>query len=164
MSGTLQDKLKRLAGEKPPEGENQTIKKSNHKSKGIAGTPQDRRKMNGGKGNIGRKPIEQKLQERGIKEKLQEFYDGEMMVQITDPKTGQVRIVPKPRVLIAVEKLFSKAVKGDGDIDALSKFLDRVLGRPKQPVTGGDEGDEPIRHEVAGLDDILRKAYGSSDE
>lgn len=161
----LDDKLKALAGDKPAE-KGKLVKAA---PQGAPGTGRGRSYVPNGKGRGGnrgggRPPKEDELEKRGWKQKLEEFYDGEMTVQITDPKTGQARVVQKNRVYIALEKLFSKAVKGDGDTDALSKFLDRALGKPKQPLTGGDEGDEPIKHEVVGLGTILDKAYGDTDD
>lgn len=161
MAETLKDKLKRLAGESTHEHMN-NVKPQPPRKKPNRGN----RANWGGKrmGAGGVKPTrEEVIEERGRKEYVEQFYDGEMSVQVTDPKTGNVRVVPKNRTLIALEKLFNKAVKGDGDTDALDKFLNRSLGRPKQPITGGDEGDEPIKHEVVGLDGILEKAYGNED-
>ena len=159
MAETLKDKLKRLAGEKPENAK---------KPSGEPGTGKGRNYVPNGKGRGGWrggiKPTKEEIiEERGRKEYVEEFYDGGMMIQITDPKTGKVRIVEKNRTLIALEKLFNRAVKGEGDTEALAKFLDRALGRAKQPLTGGDEGDEPIKHEVVGLDGILEKAYGNED-
>lgn len=155
----LDDKIKALAGEKTPD-KGKLIKGAPGTGRGRSYVPNGRGR--GGDRGGGRPPREDQLAKRGWKEKLEEFYEGEQMVQITDPKTGQVRVVPKNRVYIAIEKLFEIGVK-DKDVDALSKFLDRALGRPKQPLVGGDEDDEPIKHEVVGLEDILRKAYGNEE-
>lgn len=65
--------------------------------------------------------------------------------------------------LTALKTLAEIAESGESDaarVAASNALLDRGWGKPKQPLTGGDEDDAPIRQEVdvSGLDtETLRK-------
>jgi hypothetical protein len=45
---------------------------------------------------------------------------------------GQVRLVKKSRLILALEKLFEIGMRGDGDVRALSKWLDHTIGKPER--------------------------------
>jgi hypothetical protein len=44
---------------------------------------------------------------------------------------------------LIVAALFEKAIK-DKDVQAIRDLINRTDGMPKQPITGGGEGDQPI--------------------
>jgi hypothetical protein len=101
----------------------------------------------GGKraGAGGSKPTsEERAKERGIKAYLDQHVNEEVKIRITDPKTGKVREVSKPRIVIVLETLFNVGVQ-DKNPDALNKWLDRALGKP---ISIGKENNavEPNQH------------------
>lgn len=100
----------------------------------------DKRKFNKRHPNSGRKPKEITLIERGIKQWVDEHINEE--VEITVISNGVARTIKKPRVAVVLEKLYVIGMKGDGNPDALNKWLDRALGKPYQTI-GGD-ADKPI--------------------
>lgn len=131
---TLTDRIKKLKS-----GENRKIENVTETIQKI-----DRRKFNKGAPNSGRKPKEANIIARGIKAYLEAHYDEKVKIRVTDPKTGKVREISKPRGILALEQLFLLGMgqTSIGNADALNKWLDRALGRPAQ-VVRGDE-DEPI--------------------
>lgn len=102
------------------------------------------KKKGGKRQGSGRKPKEANLIARGIKNYLDKHFTGDAEIQITDPKSGEKRIISKPRIVAALEKLFSLGMKGEGDADALNKWLDRALGKaPQSIVLGGKIESSP---------------------
>lgn len=52
---------------------------------------------------------------------------------------------------IPVKQIMAKKLveKGkEGDVQALKEFADRIDGKAKQPVVGGDEDDPPIKQSI----------------
>lgn len=99
----------------------------------------------GGKraGAGGVKPTkEENLVARGIKKWLDDHATEKLTVTIQDPKTKKTRTIQKTRLMIALEKLYKIGVEGEGNAEAIDKWLNRILGKPIQPL-GGDE-DQPI--------------------
>jgi hypothetical protein len=47
-----------------------------------------------------------------------------------------------------VEKIMKKAIIDD-DVNMIRDIIDRVDGKPKQPLIGGDEEDKPIKIEIS---------------
>lgn len=121
---------------RPVPSKNQRIKKD--------GTP-DKRKGNGGKGNIGRKPKEEVLIERGLHVIAEAHFGEEVDVKIKDPKTGQERVVKKPRLLIQLERLFAQSATSH---EAIGKWLDRAMGKPLQPMEHRGDKNAPIHLSV----------------
>jgi hypothetical protein len=129
---TLEEAIKKLKGEKT--------------EKLIKSEEISLPKKNGGmRLGAGRKPKEANILARGIKAYLDAHYDEKVKIRVTDPKTGRVRENTKPRFVIALEQLFALGIgqTANGNADALSKWLDRALGKPKQPIVG-DEENSPI--------------------
>lgn len=145
----LEDRLKALKGEKAHEN-----------PKIHAVTKIDRRHFNKRTPGTGNQPKEKSLTRRGIKAYLDQHINESVKIRVTDPKTGRVREISKPRLIIILEKLFNVAVT-DGSPDAMDKWLNRALGRPLQPI-GGAEDAEPI-HIKVDLEYILEKAYGAKN-
>lgn len=122
----------------------------------------DGRKNNGGKRqNSGRKPLEADERRRTLKKVYEDFALEEDEVQKTDRGTGKVRLVKMTKVRIVHEALYKKAKLGD--VAAIHEFNDRTVGKSKQPITGGDEDDAPLRieHDV---DSVIDKIYGIDSE
>lgn len=69
---------------------------------------------------------EQKAVKKAIKQLVEE-YTGKLAEAL--PKISPI--------------LIDKAII-DKDIQAIKEINDRVMGKPKQPITGGDEEDKPI--------------------
>lgn len=116
-------------------------------------------KDNGGaRENSGRKPGGTADQKRLRKEIVQNHIKEDVEVLTKDGKT-----IKKPRLLIAMERLFALGTKGEGDANALDKWLNRAIGKPAQPIVGGDEDDEPVQLSVVGVDDMLKKIYGKDE-
>lgn len=113
--------------------------------KGVETIKVDRRKFNKGHPNSGRKPKEVKIIERGIKEWIDDHAKEKLMVTVTDPKTGLSRQVEKTRLMIALEKLYAIGVSGAGNTDAIDKWLNRMVGRPAQPIVGDDTNPVVLR-------------------
>lgn len=100
-------------------------------------------KKNGGKRpGSGRKPKEVNIIARGIKDWMDTHMNEKVDVRIKDPKTGKERIIKKTRLMYAMEKLYSMGTSGEGNADAVNKWMDRVLGKPLQKVVGDET--EPI--------------------
>jgi hypothetical protein len=122
---------------------------------------EDGRKHNKGHPGSGRKPGGSALLRREIRALVQQHYNEEVTVKVKDPKTGVEREIKKPRVLIAIDALFTLGMKNN-DANAIDRYLNRALGKPPQPLVG-DEEEDPIQinHDVT---PILEKAYGDDDE
>jgi hypothetical protein len=93
----------------------------------------------GGKrsGAGGVKPtLEKTLMNTARKQRLEEHVEEEIEVEVTVmTKQGPKKVkIKKPRVVIALEKMFQRGVKGDGDTVALDKWLDRAYGKPNQGI------------------------------
>lgn len=110
---------------------------------------------NGGKREgSGRKTKEETIIARGRKELIEGHYEEEVEVTYTDRGSGQTVKVKKPRTLIALEKLFKIGTEGEGNWNALEKWLDRSLGKAKQDVEHSgaikvDEQRTPSKAELA---------------
>jgi hypothetical protein len=54
----------------------------------------------------------------------------------------------KPRKVkeAVVAAVTAKALTGD--VAAFNALVDRTDGKPKQPIVGGDEDDEPLQHKI----------------
>jgi len=121
-------------------------------------------KENGGaRDGAGRKPGGTADQKRLRKEMVNAHYKEEAEIQIVDKKTGKIITQKKPRIIVALEKLFQIGMKGQGDKDALDKWLNRAIGKPAQPIIGGDEDDEPV-HLNIDVDGMLEKIYGDKEK
>ena len=120
----------------------------------------DRRKFNGGKGNVGRKMAAKTIIAETFKQWMDQHAKEEVAVTVIDKTTGQAISIKKTRLQYALEKLYEMGTKGAGNAEAIKAWLDRMLGRPAQPIRGEGEDDAPIKLHVDNLDDILDKAYG----
>jgi hypothetical protein len=143
----LQDKIKALRGETP---------KSEKPKKDMEITPV-KKKNGGARPGSGRKPKIENLIEKGTKELFDQYANEEVELNVTNPKTGKTIVIKKPRKLIMLQKLWDIAMSMNSH-EAAEKWLNRVLGKPAQPIVGDDEMD-PVRieHDIS---DILDKAYG----
>lgn len=103
------------------------------------------KKKNGGaRPGSGRKPKEANLIERGIYAYMDDHYKGQVMITVTDPKTGETREIEVPRVVAALQKLYEIGTKGEGNSDALNKWLNRAVGMPMQPIEHRGDKDKPL--------------------
>jgi len=118
-------------------------------------------KGRGGNRGGGRPPVIETLVKRGVKQWFEDHYNEKIPVEITDPKTGIKKIIQKTRMMVATETLFrlGTGTSTKGNADAMSKWLDRMVGRPAQPIRGDEADDNPIRLS-ADINTILEKAYG----
>ena len=147
----LDEKLKRLSG-KTAIVPTEEVKKRK-RGKGMA---------NGGAraGAGGKKPTKlETITRLGIQTYIDDHYYGKTTIRVTDPKTGRTIDVQKTRVVLALEKLWNIGMKGEGNADALNKWLDRALGRAIQPLGGEDPG-APVFNLQVNIKNILDKAYG----
>lgn len=110
----------------------------------------------------GRKPSKPDEVRRTIKKAYEEFAEDEVEVQELHKGTKEIRVKKLKRIRVIQEALFKKAK--DGDVSAIKEFNDRVMGKSKQPITGGEEDDTPLRIEHSGIDRILDNAYGDDEE
>ena len=129
------------------------MSKIDDKLKQIAGgAPLDNLKSGGGikrgNGHGGRRPGAGRpeggraLARRQLKAIVDAQINESVKIQVVDPKTGKKTVVTKPRLLRQLEVLYDIGVQ-DRSYEAISRWLDRALGRPVQPVEGGDE-ERPI--------------------
>lgn len=122
----------------------------------------DRRHFNKRTPGTGRKTLEATLIARGLKQMIDdhsnEMIDVEITVDVTvKGVTKKIKkMVKVSRFRHALEKLFRIGTEGTGDADAINKWLDRVAGKPAQPVVG-DEDAPPVQVEIGSL---LAKIYG----
>ncbi len=122
-----------------------------------------RRNNRGIPGKAGKKPNQTKLIEKGIKQWIDDHAKEKVNVTYVD-KTGKVRTIPKQRIMYAMEALFAIGVgmSTKGSPDAIAKWLDRIMGKPAQPIRGDGDEDAPIK--VAfDIKHILQKAYDDDD-
>jgi len=80
------------------------------------------------------------LTARGLQIVLDRHANETVKVRITDGK-GNIVEVEKPRVILALEKLFERATKGQGETQALEKWLDRAMGKAPQAVALKHSGE-----------------------
>lgn len=114
---------------------------------------------NGGvRAGAGRKPNEEKLVERGLKAIMDEHFGSKAKIEIRDPKTGQTRIIDKPRALILLERLFVTA-QTTGDVSAIKEWFDRAVG--KSPQTFRGDAQNPFRVDLGLSEVIAEKIYGN---
>ncbi len=94
----------------------------------------DGKKRHGGKrSGSGRKPaLIQKKELGDVKERIS--------------KHALVEIKKKSRLLILLDKLFSEGRKGK--IPAINSYLDRVIGKVSQPISGPDGGPIEVKEVV----------------
>jgi hypothetical protein len=83
---------------------------------------------------------EESLQARGLDILLEKHIGETVSIRITDGK-GNIVYVEKPRVVVALEKLFERGTKGAGETQALEKWLDRVMGKPAQALAVKHSGE-----------------------
>lgn len=127
------------------------------------GKTEDGRKHNKGiKGVTGRKPKEENLIKRGVRELMDGHFLEEVPVRIKDPKTGQERVINKPRSLIVLDALFKVAVDTK-NVPAMKEWFDRAIGKAPQPIRGDGDSDAPVKLEVD-ITSMLDKAYGDGDD
>ena len=98
----------------------------NYKPKGIG--------RGGKRPGAGRKSSLKKLEESGKKELIDEHVSEMVEVTVRDKDTLKVIKIMKPRILAAMEKLFVVGTSGEGNPEALDKWLNRALGRPVQGI------------------------------
>jgi len=98
------------------------------------------KKHGGARENAGKKLNRTLLVERGFKDWIDKHAKEVQKITLTDPRTGKTVTVKKTRLVIVLEKLYELAVEGSHE--AADKWLNRILGRPLQPI-GGDD-DHPI--------------------
>lgn len=122
----------------------------------------DRRHFNKRTPGTGAQPRGVALGRRVAKQLMQDFGTEVTMIKVLDQKTGKIVEVEMPRAVAAVRKMYEKGMN-DGDTQDLDRFLNRIVGKPEQPIIGGDEEDEPIRIDM-GVHRILDKTYGGESE
>lgn len=123
---------------------------------------QEKSKKGGKQPGAGRPPKEETLVMRSIRAYMDAHANEEVDITVTDPKTGQKRVVKKPRAVILLEILFKKAFENK-DVAAINAWLDRAVGKPTQPIRGDGDSDAPIRleHDISS---IIAKAYGNATD
>lgn len=70
-------------------------------------------------------------------------------------KAAGGRVVKKARVLVLLDKLFTDGY--GGNIQAIKEYLDRVLGKAVQPISGPDK-DKPLSINIA-VDSTIANKY-----
>lgn len=123
---------------------------------------EDKRHFNKRPSNSGRKPKEENLIKRGVRELMDGHFLEEVPVRIKDPKTGQERVINKPRSLIVLDALFKVAVDTK-NVPAMKEWFDRAIGKAPQPIRGDGDSDAPVKLEVD-ITSMLDKAYGDGDD
>ncbi len=132
----------------------QTVRENQKINKTTEIVKVDKRKFNKGiVGKAGRPPSEAKLAARGIRELIDNHVNEVLTLNVIE--NGVKKEVQRTRLMAALEKLYNLGTAGKGDADAISKWLDRALGKPAQPIVGDDEA-APIRIEVGPM---LNKIY-----
>lgn len=132
----------------------------------------DGRAENGGHENSGRHTTQTVLNEKGLHIVLDKHANETVKVTVTDRRSGQTVEIEKPRVLVALEKLFERATKGAGETQALEKWLDRALGKAPQAVAMKHSGEvgtytakRPTKAALAAKRAYERSLYeGEADE
>lgn len=120
-------------------------------SKKIEKLKKDGRGKNGGaRPGSGRKMKE----ETPIIQELKTLIDNHGKDEI-ELKAPGGKVIKKARVLILLDKLFVDGLKGS--IPAAKEYLDRVLGRAVQPISG--EKDRPLEIRVIDVDPTIAKKY-----
>lgn len=99
-------------------------------------------------------------QRRARKLLIETHVEEKITVTVKDPKTGQPITIEKPRIVVAMEKLFQLGTKGDGDAAALDKWMNRAVGKAVQPIVG-DEDEPPVQVDL-GVGRIIDKVYGNT--
>ena len=150
----LADKIKAMKGTDGTKSENIKIEKEKETIPKI-----DRRKFNHPGPGSGRKPGGTALQTRLLKELMKDHCNEEIEVTMMDKKTGKIVTIKKPRLIIAMEKLYQIGIKEDGNDAAIDKWLNRAVGKAPQPLVW-DEDEAPIRVDKQDMDRLLDKAYG----
>lgn len=89
-------------------------------------------KWGGKRSGSGRTTKKETLEKKGHLELIETHVDED--VEVTIQVDGKPVKLKKPRLLIAMEKLFQIGTKGDGNEQALSKWLDRAVGKPLQGI------------------------------
>lgn len=130
MSETVKERLEHLKGNKP-----ENLKKGGEIKIGEYG---------GKRKGAGRKHKEANAIARGTKEYIDKHFNEKVEIKITDSKTGKSFTIKKPRIVHALEVLFSIGAS-DRNPDALNKWLDRALGKPAQVVEGNEDKAITIR-------------------
>lgn len=135
---SIADEIKNLArGAKQPQEPRKLNKGGRaYKPKGMG---------NGGKREgAGAKTTREKAQESKIWDHVEAHVNEEVDVQITDPATGKVMRVKRPRVLTVLQKLYNRGMMGDGDPNALNQWLNRAIGLPVQTIEHKGDKNKPI--------------------
>lgn len=145
----LADKLKEIA-------DNLKGKKT---EKVVSKTKPVRGKNGGVRPNSGRKPNEEKLVVKGIKQLIDNFTNEEVEVQIMDREKATVIKMKKPRIIALLEMLYQEAMKNKNVI-AAKEVLDRSLGKAPQKIQG--DSDAPLV--IVDVSTQLNKVYGSETD
>ena len=124
----------RWAGIKDPESYSNAALIEKLRNLLAMGKIPDRRKTVPESEKIGRKTTDRLIVQRGLQVVVDRHANEVMRITIFDKKSGKTIEVKRPRVIIALEKLFTRATKGEGETAALEKWLDRALGKPQQAV------------------------------
>lgn len=141
-------------GEKPAVVKTEKVKKSKYIPKGG----------NGGKRpDSGRKPGGTAMQKRVNKELIMDHVSGEATVTVVDRKTGKTVTVKKPRIIAALEKLYELGMKGQGDANAIDRWMNRAIGKAIQPIVGDDD-EPPVQVQDLGIAAILKKVYAKKNK
>lgn len=111
----------------------------------------------GRRAGSGRKPLALDDKKRTLKQLHEDFALEDDEVQRIDKGTGKVRREKMKKARVVLEALYKQAKTGD--VSAIKEFNDRILGKSKQPITGGDEDDTPLRLDVD-ITSIVNKVYG----
>jgi len=124
----------RWAGIKDPESYSNKELTEKLKSLMAHGKIPDRRKTVPPSDLAGRKTTAKLIAQRGLQLVVEQHANETVRITIFDKRSGKTVELKRPRVIIALEKLFTRATKGEGETAALEKWLDRALGKPQQAV------------------------------
>lgn len=98
-------------------------------------------KRGGKRPGSGRKPKAERAEVITAVSGLDAHVTETVEVTIRDPRAGTSKTIAKPRIVVAMEKLFERATKGEGETQALDKWLDRALGKAPQSLALKHSGE-----------------------
>lgn len=107
----------------------------------------DRRKFNKRDPKSGRQPSDDTLVKRGVQQWLDEHINEQVDVQFEDKRTGKIVKKKMPRLMMEMEVLYKLGIGAtvNGNVAAITQWLDRALGKPMQPLEHRGDKDAPLR-------------------
>lgn len=107
-------------------------------------TEKPRGKNGGKRPGSGRKPLLAKDLIAKLEAKIKR-----QGAEIVSYHTMDNKIIRTTRIQAVMMMLWEKATR-QHDVPAAKEYLDRNLGKPKQPIVGGGEDEEPIAFDLTG--------------